>query len=126
MLKLIAAAALSLAMQGPEDWHDFGVDRDGVRVSVNLASIESGTDGPEAMVRLRYPHPIARNATQVDLRGVFNCQTRRVQRRMLNELSATGEITVRSDNGQAMDPITAAAGTPMGRVLDLVCATATG
>jgi hypothetical protein len=123
MLKLVAVAALSLAMQGPEDWQDFGVDREGVHVAVNLASVENGTDGPEAMVRLRYPHPIARNATQVDFRGVFNCQTRRIQRRLLNELSATGEITVRSDNGQAMDPVTATAGTPMGRVLDMVCAT---
>ena len=123
MLNWVVVATLALAMQGPEDWELVGTDSAGVRVSVNSGSILLGADGPEAMVRLHYPRPIARNVSQADVRAVFNCQTRRVTRTRLNELSATGEIVERNDDGDRMEAVTATAGTPMGRLLDRVCAT---
>ena len=126
MLSVMAAVALAAAVQDPGQWQDFGAGRDGVRVAVNLDSIETGAQGPEAMFRLRYPRPIARNVTQTDVRGVFECSSRRVRRFLMNELTSTGEIMARSDEGEPMEAVTAAAGTPMGEVLDLVCATATG
>ena len=98
MFKVLAIAAVALAAQDAGQWQDFGAGRDGVRVSVNLDSIETGTNGPEAMIRLRYPRPIAHNVTQADVRGVFDCSSRRVQRFLMNELTASGEIMARSDD----------------------------
>ena len=53
MLHLIGLAALLFAAQGAEQWQDFGAGPDGVRLAVNLDSIEHGTEGAEAMVRMR-------------------------------------------------------------------------
>ena len=48
MLSVMAAVALAAAVQDPGQWQDFGAGRDGVRVAVNLDSIETGAQGPEA------------------------------------------------------------------------------
>jgi len=39
----------------------------------------------------------------------------------MGERDATGEIVSRNDEGEAMPPVEAPAGTPMGNLLDLVC-----
>ena len=126
------ASGVAITDSGEVRWRSFVARAPSVIVAgssvrgVNLDSIETGTNGPEAMIRLRYPRPIAHNVTQADVRGVFDCSSRRVQRFLMNELTATGEIMARSDQGEPMEAVTATANTPMGQVLDLVCATATG
>ena len=126
MFKVLAIAALVLAAQDSGQWQDFGADADGAHVSVNLDSIEAGEQGPEAMVRLRYARAQADGATQADIRSVFDCRARSVKRYLMGELDARGQIIARSDEGQQMAAVRAAANTPLGQVLDLVCATAAG
>ena len=126
MLSVMAVAALAMAVQDPGQWQDFGAGADGARIALNLDSVESGTDGPEAMVRLRYARPQADGAAQADFRTVFNCGSRMVTRLRMGELDARGQIISRDDNGERMPAVPAPAGTPMGEVLDLVCSMANG
>ena len=126
MLSVMTVAALAMAMQDPGQWQDFGAGSDGARISLNLDSVESGADGPEAMVRLRYARPQGDGAAQADFRAVFNCTSRMVTRLRMGELDARGQIISRDDNGERMPAVRAAAGTPMGEVLDLVCSMANG
>jgi hypothetical protein len=126
MLGLIGLAALAMAAQDPGQWQDFGAGPDGTRVSLNLDSVESGADGPEAMVRVRYARPMAGRAIQADIRSVFDCSGRNVRRFLMGQLSASGEIVARTDEGERMEPVRAPAGTPLGQVLDLVCEMAAG
>jgi hypothetical protein len=126
MLSLVAWAALGLAIQDPGQWQDFGAGPDGARVSLNLDSVESGAEGPEAMVRVRYARPAAGGAVQADYRTIFNCSARSAIRLRMGELDATGAIVSRTDEGERMPPMQAPAGTPMGAVLDLVCEMAGG
>src|SRR5215217_3319188 len=124
MLSVMAIAALAMAVQDPGQWQDFGAGADGARIALNLDSVESGADGPEAMVRLRFARPQAGGAAQADFRAVFNCASRMVTRLRMGELDARGQIISRDDNGERMPAVRAAAGTPMGEVLDLVCSMA--
>jgi len=126
MLSVLAVAALAMAAQDPGQWQDFGAGADGARIALNLDSVESGADGPEAMVRLRYPRPQAGGAAQADFRIVLNCSSRMVTRLRMGEIDARGQIISRDDNGERMPAVTAPAGTPMGEVLDLVCSMANG
>jgi hypothetical protein len=126
MLKVLAIAALTLTAQEPGQWQDFGAGPDGTRLAVNLDSIEAGEQGPEAMVRVRYARPQADGATQADIRTVFDCQARRVKRYLMGQTDARGQIVARSDEGQQMEAVPAPANSALGKVLDLVCATAEG
>lgn len=124
MLNVVVAAALALLAQDPAQWQDFGTDADGARVSLNVDSVETGADGPEAMVRVRYARPGAGGAAQADYRTIFDCAARTADRLRTGELDAAGEIVSRTDAGERMPQVHAAVGTPMGKVLDLVCSMA--
>ena len=117
-------ALVGLAAQDAGQWQDFGAGADGARVSLNLDSVETSAQGPEAMVRVRFARPAADGAVQIDYRSVFNCSARTVTRFQMGELAANGEIVARTDEGLRTAPVQAAAGTPMGEVLDLVCSMA--
>ena len=121
MLMIAALAALSLAAQDAGQWQDFGAGPDGVGIAVNLDSIERTDQGTEAMVRWRLPRPDAHGATQADTLSRFDCGARTVTRLRLVSHNAQGAVTDRDDDGEAMAPVRAAAGTPIGEVLDLVC-----
>lgn len=126
MLIVIGMAALAMAAQDSGQWQDFGAGPDGARVSLNLDSVESGDQGPEAMVRVLYARPAAGGAMQADIRSVFDCSGRSVSRFLMGQLNASGEIVARTDEGEPMEAVRAPAGTPLGKVLDLVCEMAAG
>jgi hypothetical protein len=125
-MSVLVLAILGLVAQDPGQWQDFGAGADGARVSLNLDSVESAEQGPEAMVRVRFARPAADGAVQIDYRSVFDCSARSVARFQMGELTATGEIVARSDEGLRAASVQAPAGTPMGKVLDLVCSMAAG
>jgi sensor domain CHASE-containing protein len=122
----VLAALLALAGQDPGQWQDFGAAADGEKVALNLDSIETGAEGPEAVVRVSYPRAAANRAVNADYRSVFNCQARTATRLRMGERDAAGEIVSRDDEGQRVPPVQAPAGTPWGKVLDEVCAQAGG
>lgn len=126
MLSFIGLASLALAAQDPGQWQDFGVGPDGAEILLNLDSVEAGADGPEAMVRVRSARPAAGGSAQTDYRTVFNCSARTAARLRMGELDAGGQIVSRTDEGERVAPVSAPAGTPIGRVLDLVCEMAGG
>lgn len=121
MVSIFALAALLAAAQDPGQWQDFGTAPDGTSVSLNLDSVETGADGPEAMVRVRYARAGAGGAAQADYRTMFNCSARTATRLRMGELDASGQIVSRTDEGERVASVQAPAGTPMGKVLDLVC-----
>src|SRR4028118_1934754 len=53
MLSVMVAGMLAVAAQDPGQWQDFGGAPGGESVSLNLDSIETGVEGPEAGVRGR-------------------------------------------------------------------------
>ncbi len=122
----LVVAMLGLVAQDPGQWQDFGADANGARVSLNVDSIETAEQGPEAMVRVRFARPAADGAVQIDYRSVFDCSARTVARFQMGELAADGAIVARTDEGLRVAPVQAAAGSPMGKVLDLVCSMAGG
>jgi hypothetical protein len=126
MLSVIVASLLAVAAQDPGQWQDFGASPDGEIVSLNLDSIETGTEGPEAVVRVRYARSAANGAVKADYRSAFNCQARTAARLLMGERDAKDEIVSRNDEGERVPPVTAAAGTAWGKVLDEVCAQAGG
>jgi hypothetical protein len=125
MLSLLAAM-LALAAQDPGQWQDFGASTNGEKVALNLDSIETGAEGPEAVVRVRYARAAANRAVSADYRSVFNCQARTATRLRMGERDAADEIVSRNDDGERVPPVEAPAGTPWGKVLDEVCAQAGG
>ena len=125
MLSLLAAM-LALAVQDPGQWQDFGASPNGEKVALNLDSIETGAEGPEAVVRVLYARAAANRAVSADYRSVFNCQARTASRLRMGEHDAANEIVSRNDDGERVPPVEAPAGTPWGKVLDEVCAQAGG
>lgn len=126
MLSVVAAAVLAMAAQDPGEWQDFGAAADGEQVALNLDTIITVAEGPEAMVRVRYAKPAANGAVTADYRSQFDCQARTASRLRMGERDAAGEIVSRNDEGERAPPIQAPAGTPWGEVLDEVCAQAGG
>jgi hypothetical protein len=124
MLVALALAALGMSAQVEGQWQDFGAGPDGVRIAVNLDSIEAGAAGAEAVVRMRYPRAQAGGATQSDVVTRFSCGDRMVTRLRLVQFGAQGQVVNRPEFAEQMAPVRAAAGTPMGEVLDLVCSMA--
>lgn len=122
----VLAALLALAVQDPGQWQDFGGAADGEKVALNLDSIETGAEGPEAVVRVRYARAAANRAVTADYRSVFNCQARTAARLLMGERDAANEIVSRNDDGERVAPVQAPAGTAWGKVLDEVCAQAGG
>ncbi len=122
----VLAALLALAAQDPGQWQDFGAAANGEKVSLNLDSIETGAEGPEAVVRVRYARPAANRAVTADFRSVFNCSARSATRLLMGERDAADEIVSRNDEGERAPPVQAPAGTAWGKVLDEVCAQAGG
>jgi len=121
---LAAAALLGLGAQVEGQWQDFGAGPDGVRIAVNLDSIEAGEAGSEAVVRMRYPRVQAGGAQQSDVVTRFSCSDRMVTRLRLVQFGAQGQVVNRPEQAEQLAPVRAAAGTPMGEVLDLVCSMA--
>lgn len=124
MVSVLIAAALVFAAQAQDDpsvWQDFGRDGDGAMVMLNPDTVVTGEAGPEAMVRVRRARAGANGAVLADYETVFNCTSRSATRKLMGERDAAGIIVSRNDEGTPMPAITAAAGTPMGRVLDAVC-----
>lgn len=124
MVSVLVAAALAFLAQPNDDpsvWQDFGPGADGTRVLLNPDTVIGGEAGPEAMVRMRYARAGAGGAVLADYQTRFNCAGRTATRELMGERDASGEIVSRHDEGERAPPVTAAAGTPMGRVLDLVC-----
>ena len=125
MLTIFAmAAALAMTAQDAGEWQDFGAGPDGVRVSVNIDSIERGAEGAEAMVRLRQPQATGTTAVQSDILFSFDCAGRRATRRLYVEHRANGEISARSTDGEPMTPVEVAANTPLDQVRELACSLA--
>lgn len=124
MLAVLAMAAFAMSAQVEGQWQDFGAGADGVGISVNLDSIERGEQGAEAMVRMRHARPQAGGARQSDVVSRFDCATRTVTRLRMVQLGAEGQVIDRPEFAEQMAPVQAAAGTPMGEVLDLVCSIA--
>jgi hypothetical protein len=118
---LIIAAFLGQPQDDPSVWQDYGRDAQGAAVLLNPDTVITGDSGPEAMLRVRHAKPLANGSTQQDIKAVFDCSTRNVRRALMGERFANGEIAARSDNGEPMPAIGAAAGTPLGKVLDTVC-----
>ncbi len=123
MLSIVALAAALLAQpqDDPGVWQDFGRDSEGATVLLNPDTIITGDAGPEAMVRVRYARAGARGAVLADYETVFNCSARSATRKLMGERDGRGEIVSRNDEGTPMPPVTAPAGTPLGKVLDAVC-----
>lgn len=123
MLSVFAMAFAMLAQPNddPGVWQNIGRDAEGATVLLNPDTVMNGEDGPEAMVRVRYARAGAGGAVLADYETVFNCATRMATRKLMGERDASGEIVSRNDEGTPMPPVRAAAGTPMGRVLDQVC-----
>ncbi len=123
MLSIVALAAALLAQpqDDPGVWQDFGRDSEGATVLLNPDTIITGDSGPEAMVRVRYARAGARGAVLADYETVFNCSARSATRKLMGERDGRGEIVSRNDEGTPMPPVTAPAGTPLGKVLDAVC-----
>ena len=129
MFSVLALAAAALVAQPQDDpgvWQEFGRDSEGQAVLLNPDTVITGETGPEAMVRVRYGRARAGGAVLADYQTVFNCSSRSATRKLMGERDAGGEIVSRNDEGTAMPAITAAAGTPMGKVLDAVCELAGG
>ena len=125
MLSFVALAVLLAQPQDdPSVWQDFGLDAQGARVLLNPDTVVTGDTGPEAMVRVRYARAGAGGAVFADYETVFNCASRTATRRLMGERNAGGEIVSRNDEGTPMPAVQAAAGTPLGKVLDLVCSMA--
>jgi hypothetical protein len=114
-------AVMALIAQDAGQWQDFGTGSDGVGVSVNLDSIERTNLGTEAMVRWRLARADAQGATQADTLSRFDCTARTVTRLRLVSHNAQGAVTGRDDDGETLASVQAAAGTPIGEVLDAVC-----
>lgn len=123
MLSVFAAATLLMVQPNddPGVWQTIGRDAEGATVLLNPDTIINGEDGPEAMVRIRYARAGAGGAVLADYETVFNCSSRMATRKLMGERDANGEIVSRNDEGERAPPVRAAAGTPMGRVLDQVC-----
>lgn len=123
MLSMFALIAALLAQPNddPGVWQDFGPGADGARVLLNPDTVTGGETGPEAMVRVRYARAGAGGAVLADYQTRFNCSGRTATRELMGERDASGEIVSRHDEGERAPPVTAAVGTPMGNVLDLVC-----
>jgi hypothetical protein len=126
MLSVILGGMLAVAAQDPGQWMDFGAAPDGERVSLNLDSIETGAEGPQAVVRVRYKRAGANGAVTADYRSAFNCKARSAARLLMGERDAKDEIVSRNDEGERAPPVAAPAGTAWGKVLDEVCAQAGG
>jgi hypothetical protein len=126
MLSFVVAGMLAVAAQDPGQWQDFGAASDGELVSLNLDSIETGAEGPEAVVRVRYARAAANGAVTADYRSAFNCRARTAARLLMGERDAKDEIVSRNDEGERVPPVAAAAGSAWGKVLDEVCAQAGG
>lgn len=120
----LMVAALALGAQVEGQWQDFGAGPDGIAIAVNLDSIEAGAAGAEAVVRMRYPSAQAGGAREADVVTRFSCSDRMVTRLRLVEFGAGGQVVNRPEQAERMAPVRAAAGTPMGEVLDLVCSMA--
>jgi hypothetical protein len=124
MMMSMMAMAMALLAQPQDDpsvWQPFGRGADGATVLLNPDTVITGETGPEAMVRVRYARANARRAVLADYQTVFNCSARSATRKLMGERDASGEIVSRNDEGTPMPPVSAPAGTPMGRVLDAVC-----
>ena len=122
----MVAAMLAQPNDDPSVWQTIGRDAEGATVLLNPDTVMNGEDGPEAMVRVRYARAGTAGAVLADYETVFNCTTRMATRKLMGERDASGEIVSRNDEGTPMPPVQAAAGTPMGRVLDQVCAMTAG
>lgn len=118
---VVALALLAQPNDDPSVWQTIGRDADGSTVLLNPDTVSNGEDGPEAMVRIRYARAGAGGAVLADYETVFNCSTRMATRKLMGERDASGQIVSRNDEGERAPPVRAAAGTPMGRVLDQVC-----
>jgi hypothetical protein len=117
-------ALMAVAVQDAGQWQDFGTGPDGIGIALNLDSIEAGAAGAEAVVRMRYPATQAGGARDADVVTRFSCGDRLVTRLRLVEHGAQGQVVSRPEEAEQMAPVRAAAGTPMGEVLDLVCSMA--
>ena len=126
MLSVIVAGLLAVAAQDPGQWQDFGGAPGGESVSLNLDSIETGVEGPEAVVRVRYARAGANGAVKANYRSAFNCKARTAARLLMGERDAKDEIVSRNDEGERVPPVAAPAGSAWGKVLDEVCAQAGG
>jgi len=121
MVSVLVLAALLAAGQDNGEWQDFGKEADGSVVLLNPDTVFTGGAGPEAMIRVRYARTAANKAVTADYRTTFNCSARTASRLRMGERDASGEIVSRNDEGEPMPSVQAPAGTPMGKVLDLVC-----
>lgn len=129
MVSVLAMIAAMTAMQPNDDpsvWQTIGRDADGSTILLNPDTVITGENGPEAMVRVRRARAAANGAVLADYESVFNCSARSVTRKLMGERNAAGIIVSRDDEGVPAAPVRAAAGTPMGQVLDQVCAMAAG
>ena len=128
MLSILALAAALVAQpqDDPSVWQDFGRSAEGASVLLNPDTVITGETGPEAMVRVRYARAGAGGAVLADYQTVFNCSARTATRKLMGERDGRGEIVSRNDEGRPMPSISAPANTPMGKVLDAVCALAGG
>jgi len=120
----VAGALVAQPQDDPSVWQPFGRGADGATVLLNPDTVITGETGPEAMVRVRYARANASRAVLADYQTVFNCSARSATRKLMGERDAGGEIVSRNDEGTPMPAINAPAGTPMGNVLDAVCALA--
>lgn len=125
-LLMFVGALLAQPQDDPGVWQDFGRGTDGAAVLLNPDTIINGDAGPEAMVRMRYARAGAGGAVLADYETVFNCTARTATRKLMGERDASGQIVSRNDEGTPAPPVRAAAGTPMGNVLDAVCAASGG
>ncbi len=118
---VVAMVLLAQPNDDPGVWQTIGRDADGTTILLNPDTVTSGENGPEAIVRIRYARAGAGGAVLADYQTAFNCSARSATRRLMGERDASGEIVSRHDEGERAPSVTAAAGTPMGRVLDQVC-----
>ncbi|HEY0116400.1 MAG TPA: hypothetical protein VGB54_11815 [Allosphingosinicella sp.] len=128
MLGLIGLTLAMIAQpqDDPSVWQDFGRDAQGATILLNPDTVITGDAGPEAMVRVRRARPAANGAVFADYETVFNCSARSATRKLMGERDGRGEIVSRNDEGTPMPPVSAPANSPMGKVLDAVCALASG
>ncbi len=127
MLSVLAGLLVLAAQDAAPDvaqWQDFGASADGEKVALNLDSIITGAEGPEAMVRVRYARAAANGAVAVDYLSTFDCTNRSAARLRMGERDAKNEIVSRDDVGERVAPVQAPAGTPWGKALDEVCSQA--
>jgi hypothetical protein len=117
---LPSLASRKSAEPASTSWVEVGVSTDGVRASVDSASIE--TDGDETRVLQRFilPPKLERATAYVDQTVVYSCSSASVRTLTSTEFDAENRV-LRRETAESIEPYQVRPGTLPRYIWDVVC-----